>query len=111
LQRLNQRNIFQFNIKKTKDPTRVGPIQVKLESMDPKRNKYTIMVTADDRATEKKDKTAEEPVQFYVKGATQPYEIVVFDVSKDHIAGYLSTPKEGGTSGAAPATPATSTQK
>jgi len=111
LQRLNQRNIFQFNIKKTKDPTRVGPIQVKLESMDPKRNKYTIMVTADDRATEKKDKTAEEPVQFYVKGATQPYEIVVFDVSKDHIAGYLSTPKEGGTSAASPATPATTAQK
>jgi hypothetical protein len=111
LQRMNQRNIFQFNIKKTKDPTRVGPIQMKLESMDPKRNKYTIMVTADDRATEKKDKTAEEPVQFYVKGATQPYEIVVFDVSKDHIAGYLSTPKEGGTSAASPATPATSTQK
>jgi hypothetical protein len=111
LQRLNQRNIFQFNIKKAKDPTRVGPIQVKLESMDPKRNKYTIMVTADDRATEKKDKTAEEPVQFYVKGATQPYEIVVFDVSKDHIAGYLSTPKDGGTSAAAPTTPATSTQK
>jgi len=111
LQRMNQRNIFQFNIKKTKDPTRVGPIQVKLESMDPKRNKYTIMVTADDRATEKKDKTAEEPVQFYVKGATQPYEIVVFDVSKDHIAGYLSTPKDGGTSAASPATPATTTQK
>ena len=107
LQRLNQRNIFQFNIKKAKAPTRVGPIQVKLESMDAKRNKYTITVVADDRSTEKKDKTAEEPVQFYVKGATQPYEIVVFDVAKDHIAGYLSTPKEGGTAAAAP--PATST--
>jgi hypothetical protein len=105
LQRLNQRNIFQFNIKKTKAPTRVGPIQVKLESMDAKRNKYTITVVADDRSTEKKDKTAEEPVQFYVKGATQPYEIVVFDVAKDHIAGYLSTPKEGGTSAPATSTP------
>jgi septal ring factor EnvC (AmiA/AmiB activator) len=104
LQRLNERNIFQFNLKKTKAPTRVGPIQVKLESMDAKRNKYTITVVADDRTTEKKDKTAEEPVQFYVKGANQPYEIVVFDVAKDHISGYLSTPKEG-----AVAAPATST--
>ncbi|MGB6200701.1 MAG: hypothetical protein WA871_00840 [Candidatus Acidiferrales bacterium] len=103
LQRLNERNIFQFNIKKTKAPSRVGPIQVKLESMDPKRNKYTILVVADDRTTEKKDKTAEEPVQFYVKGAQQPYEIVVFDVTKDHIAGYLSTPKGGGPEAAAPA--------
>jgi cell division protein FtsB len=104
LQRLNQRNIFQFNIKKAKAATRVGPIQVKLESMDPKRNKYTITVVADDRSTEKKDKTAEEPVQFYVKGATQPYEIVVFDVAKDHIAGYLSTPKEGSVASTPPAT-------
>jgi hypothetical protein len=40
-------------------------------------------------------------VQFYVNGAQQPYEIVVFDVSKDHIAGYLSTPKEGGAADAA----------
>jgi cell division protein FtsB len=105
LQRLNERNIFQFNLKKAKTATRVGPIQVKLESMDPKKNQYTIAVVADDRTTEKKDKTAEEPVQFYVKGAQQPYEIVVFDVAKDHIAGYLSTPKEG-----AAAPPSTSTQ-
>jgi hypothetical protein len=102
LQRLNERNIFKFNIKKTKAPQRVGPIQVKLESMDAKRNKYTITVVADDKSTEKKDKTAEEPVQFYVSGAQQPYEIVVFDVSKDHIAGYLSTPKEGGAAASAP---------
>ncbi|MGB6429732.1 MAG: hypothetical protein WBF06_04050 [Candidatus Acidiferrales bacterium] len=106
LQRLNERNIFQFNLKKEKTASRVGPIEVKLESMDPKRNKYTILVVADDRTTEKKDKTAEEPVQFYVKGATQPYEIVVFDVAKDHIAGYLSTPKGEGTSAAAPASAA-----
>jgi hypothetical protein len=46
-------------------------------------------------------------VQFYVKGATQPYEIVVFDVAKDHIAGYLSTPKEGSV---ATTPPGTSTQ-
>jgi hypothetical protein len=103
LQRLNERNIFKFNIKKTKAPQRVGPIQLKLESMDPKRNKYTITVVADDKTTEKKDKTAEEPVQFYVNGAQQPYEIVVFDVAKDHISGYLSTPKEGGPAAAAPA--------
>jgi len=108
LQRLNERNIFKFNIKKTKAPQRVGPIQVKLESMDPKHNVYTITVVADDKSTEKKNKTAEEPVQFYVNGAQQPYEIVVFDVAKDHIAGYLSTPKEGGAADAA--APGTTTQ-
>jgi len=33
-------------------------------------------------------------VQFYIKGATRPYEIVVFDVTKDKLNGYLSTPKD-----------------
>ena len=32
-----------------------------------------------------------------------PYEIVVFNVGKDQITGYLSTPKEGGAAAAAPA--------
>ena len=70
-------------------------------------------VFVDDRSIEKKDKTAGEPVQFYLKGATRmtPYEIVVFDVGKNDINGYLSTPKEGvggggGSSAPASATPA-----
>jgi hypothetical protein len=66
-------------------------------------------VFVDDRSVEKRDKTAGEPVQFYLKGASRmaPYEIVVFEVGKNDINGYLSTPKEGGAGGSAPsATPA-----
>jgi hypothetical protein len=48
---------------------------------------------ADDKSIEKKDKTVGEPIQFYVRGARAPYEIVVFDLSKDQAKGYLSTPK------------------
>jgi hypothetical protein len=53
-------------------------------------------VVADDKSIEKKDKTVGEPVQFYVRGARAPYEIVVFELSKDHAKGYLSTPKSKG---------------
>jgi len=34
-------------------------------------------------------------VQFYRKGSRQLNEIVVFNVQKDRITGYLSTPKAG----------------
>ena len=64
-------------------------------------------VLADDKSIEKKDKTAGEPVQFYVHGSRTPYEIVVFDVTKDQISGYLSTSKEA--SAAPPSAPAAST--
>jgi len=96
LRRKGDRNYYEFTIQKAKQAQRVGPVQIALNKADQKKNKYTITVLADDKSIEKKDKTSGEPVQFYVKGAarTAPYEIVVFDVTKNQITGYLSTPKE-----------------
>ena len=96
LKRQGERNIFELHLTKSKTPTRVGPIQLTLTKTDPKKFKYTMTVVADDKTIEKKDKTADEPVQFYIKGVPRPYEIVVFDVTKDKVNGYLSTPKDTG---------------
>jgi multidrug efflux pump subunit AcrA (membrane-fusion protein) len=112
LKRRGDRNYYEFKVTKSKTPQRVGPVQVTLNKTDQKKGKYTMTVFVDDRSIEKKDKTAGEPVQFYLKGSARmaPYEIVVFDVGKNDINGYLSTPKDAG-SGAAPATPAAATTK
>jgi cell division protein FtsB len=111
LKRRGERNYYEFTIPKTKTAQRVGPVQISLNKVDPKKSKYTMTVYADDKSIEKKDRTAGEPVQFYVKGSSRmsPYEIVVFDVGKNQITGYLSTPKDTGASGApaAAAAPAT----
>jgi cell division protein FtsB len=96
LKRRGERNIFEFDIRKSKTPSRVGPIQLALTKVDVKKLRFTMDVIADDKRIEKKDKTVNEPVQFYVRGARPPYEIVVFEVSKDRAVGYLSTPKEAG---------------
>jgi hypothetical protein len=79
-----------------------------LSKADQKRSKYTMTVFVDDRAIEKKDRTAGEPVQFYVKGSSRmaPYEIVVFDVGRNQINGYLATPKDGSAAAPAAAAPA-----
>jgi hypothetical protein len=102
LRRRGDRNYFEFTLAKAKTPQRVGPVQMSLNKTDPKKSKYTMTVLADDKSIEKKDKTAGEPVQFYVKGSTHmsPYEIVVFDVGKSQITGYLSTPKSAATAAA-----------
>ena len=95
LKRRGERNYFDINLGKTKQPQRIGDISLMLRKTDLKRNKYTIEVLADDKTIEKKDKTANEPVQFYVsKGGHTPYEIVINQVKKDQIIGYLATPKE-----------------
>jgi len=108
LKRRGDRNYYEFKISKSKTAQRVGPVQVTLNKTDQKKGKYTMTVFVDDRSIEKKDKTAGEPVQFYLKGAGRmtPYEIVVFDVGKSDINGYLSTPKEGGGGGGSSAAPA-----
>jgi peptidoglycan hydrolase CwlO-like protein len=110
LKRRGDRNYYEFKITKSKTAQKVGPVQVTLNKVDQKKAKYTITVFVDDRSIEKKDKTAGEPVQFYVRGGSRmpPYELVVFDVGKNQISGYLSTPKEGG---APAATPAATTTK
>jgi hypothetical protein len=96
LKRLNDRDIFEFDLRKSNAPQHVGPIQMVLRKVDSKKFRFTLNVVADDKSIEKKDKTVGEPVQFYVRGARAPYEIVVFDLSKDHAKGYLSTPKSKG---------------
>jgi hypothetical protein len=94
LKRLGERNYFDIKLAKTKAPQRVGDIQLLLKKTDPKKNKFTLTVMADDKTIEKRDKTANEPVQFYVAKARQPYEIVINEVRKDQIVGYLATPKD-----------------
>jgi chromosome segregation ATPase len=95
LKRLGERNYFQFTlVRKDKQPKRVGDVSLKLKSVDKKHNKYTLEVLADDKTVEKKDKGINEPLQFYVAKAKQPYELVVNEVGKDQITGYLATPKD-----------------
>jgi len=95
LKRLGERNYFQFTLlRKDKQPKRVGDISLKLRTVDKKRNKYTVEVLADDKMVEKKDKGINEPLQFYVAKSKLPYELVVNEVGKDQITGYLATPKD-----------------
>jgi chromosome segregation ATPase len=91
LKKLGERNIVEFTLKKQKDMSKVANISLKLEKTDPKKNKFTINVMADDKLTEKKDRNINEPLQFYV--AKSLYEIVINSVGKDTVSGYLSSPK------------------
>ena len=93
LKRAGLREYYEFDIAKGKSPSAVGPVAVRLKDADAKRHKFNMLLVVDDIEIEKKDKTLFEPVQFYRKGSRQLNEIVVFNVQKDRITGYLSTPK------------------
>ncbi len=93
LRQRSDRDYHEFDLTKRQKRQRFGTILLELRKTDVKRQKYTVYLTADDRTIEKKDKTAFEPVQFYMMNQRQPTEIVVQQIFKDRILGYVSTPK------------------
>jgi chromosome segregation ATPase len=96
LRKKGERDFFEFDIKKGKkgQMQRVGDIQVELRDTDQKKQKYGVLIQVDDSKLEKKDRTANEPVQFLVGRDKLRYELVVNFIDKDRIRGYLSAPKD-----------------
>jgi hypothetical protein len=91
-----ERDFFEFDIRKGKKDvfTRVADIQMELKKTDNKRQKYDVVIQVDDSRLEKKERTANEPVQFLVGRDKLRYELVVNLVDKDRIRGYVSAPKD-----------------
>ena len=94
LRELGDRVYWEFSLPKNGTVQKVGDIQMVLKKLDPKRNRYTVEVAIDDKHIEKKDKTINEPVQFYSGARSrQPLEVVVYEIDKDKVVGYLAAPK------------------
>ncbi len=93
LKELGARDYVEFDLSKSKAPQKVGDIRLILKKADPKHSRFTLAVYADDKIVEKRDKTINEPVQLYVAGNRQPYEIVVNQIKNNEVVGYLATPK------------------
>ncbi len=93
LKHKGDRNYYEFTLQKGAPSQNVGTIKVGLKKVDPKRSKFTLAVSADDKNIEKKDKNLDEPIQFYSGKSPALFEIVVNNISKNQVTGYLSTPK------------------
>jgi hypothetical protein len=86
------RDIFQFVIKKTGEPKEIGGVSILLRHADSKRARYSVEIVAGGRKIEANDRTAHEPVRFYT-GARAPLELVVDEIGKDEIRGFVSVPR------------------
>jgi hypothetical protein len=93
LKHKGDRNYFEFTLTKGKQATHVATVGLQLKNVDPKKSKFTIYVMADDKRIEKKDKTVNEPLQFYTGKDHNLYEVVVNTLDKKTVTGYLVTPK------------------
>lgn len=93
LRRMGQRDYYEFTIARKGDRQKVGNMMVELRGTNPKRNQYTLALYVDDMRLEKKNRSVNEPIYFYTRGSRAALELVVNQVSKGKVVGYLSVPK------------------
>jgi len=102
LKHKGDRNYFEFTLQRGAAPTLLATVKLQLKKLDVKHSRYTLDVSADDKVIEKKDKSLDEPVQFYTGKDPVLFELVVNNIDKNKISGYLSTPKNAPQGMAAP---------
>jgi multidrug efflux pump subunit AcrA (membrane-fusion protein) len=93
LKHKGDRNYYEFTLVKGAQPQAISTVSLQLKKTDPKKGKFTLNVTADDKTIEKKDRNVSEPIQFYTGRDHLLYEMVIWSVDKQKAVGYLSTPK------------------
>jgi len=93
LKHKGDKNYYEFTLVKGQRKP-VSTVSLELKKSDAKKSRFTLVVYADDKSYEKKDRNLNEPLQFYAGKDPMLYEIVVNNVSaKNQVTGYLATPK------------------
>jgi DNA repair exonuclease SbcCD ATPase subunit len=103
LRRLGQRDYYEFTISSRGEKQKLGAVTLELRGVNVKHNQYTVNLYVDDKKFEKKNRAVNEPVFFITHGSRDKLELVINEVSKDKIVGYLSVPKSSATATAASA--------
>jgi hypothetical protein len=93
LRRLGERDYYEFTIDKKGTREKVGDVMVELKGTNAKKNLYSVVLYADDKRYEKKNRSTNEPMYFFEGGSRKPVEFVVNSVTATKISGYLSVPK------------------
>lgn len=100
LRRLGERDYFEFTLDGKGSQQKIADILVELRGTNTKRNHFTVALHVNDLRLEKKNRAINEPIYFYTRGIRAPFEMVVNQVAKNKIVGYLSVPKvKAGTAG------------
>ncbi len=93
LQRRGERNYYEFQLTKSKEFRRVGPLSLSLRKVNTKRKSYDLAMFVDDNQMQKKSVNLYEPVWINLEDRPQPVQLVVNQIGKDQIQGYISEPK------------------
>lgn len=93
LAKRGERSYFEFDLTKSKQFQRVGPVSLSLRKADTKHKSYDVNLIVDDNDLSKKKVNLYEPIWIHTENEAQPVQIVVNRVEKNQVHGYVSAPK------------------
>ena len=93
LAKRGERSYFEFDLTKSKEFQRVGPVTLSLRKADTKHKSYDVQMIVDDNQLTKKHVNLYEPIWIHTESESQPVQVVVNRVEKNLIHGYVSAPK------------------
>ncbi|MDE3162691.1 MAG: hypothetical protein KGL64_05475 [Acidobacteriota bacterium] len=106
LQKRGERNYYEFDLDKSKDFKREGPIGIALRKANTRNQYADLQLMVEDSKLTQKHVNLYQPAMFYQPDSPQPIEIVINSISKNHVHGYISAPKYRQSELAAMSTPA-----
>lgn len=93
LQKKGERNYYEFDVAKSKQFNFQGPVGVRLKKANVKHDYADLELMLDDRSLSQKHVNIYQPVMFYTPDIPEPIQLVINSITKDHIHGYISSPK------------------
>jgi hypothetical protein len=89
-QRNGEHDYYEFDIGKSKQFQRDGPLGIRLKKADAKHQYADLELLIEDGDPLQKHVNLFETIMFHVPNRLQPAELVINSISKDHIHGYVS---------------------
>jgi hypothetical protein len=96
LEKKGERSYYEFDLDKSKQFQREGPVGVRLAKANTKHEYADLELMVDDFKVSKKHLNIYEPVAFYSANSKMPSELVINAIGRNHIHGYVSEPKYKG---------------
>jgi len=93
LEKRGERSYFEFDLSKSKQFQRVGPLTLSLRKADTKHKSYDVAMIVDDNELQKRKVNLYEPIWIHTESDAQPVQIIVNRIDKDTVHGYISAPK------------------
>jgi hypothetical protein len=93
LEKKGERSYYEFDVDKNGQFQRMGPVAIRLRKANAKHQYADLELMVDDFKLSQKHVNLDQPVIFYAADSKQPAELVINNIGKDRIHGYVSEPK------------------